>query len=275
MSGERQPLGAQGRRALVLACLSLIALLAGEAYLQFTGVFHHHSFWFDQCLQYLLEVMSILGLSAACIYAYSDSGKSKKRKATKKRKSRSRRTLPGHFRSSTEITFQIWGPPPEEEVTDERLSALSGTRTNSRARFAEIVTDVAVFLAGRRRTVLREEWSAHLAGEKGIGLTSRRKIMTAIGFIVAAMRFRAEDVADLAWIPVDAVLKSRKLSNLFIGAPPLVASMIVFCHGGLYAMLTSAESIIAIGGLLLVTVHAGRRWRGVKPAKHKPRRERE
>jgi hypothetical protein len=70
-------------------------------------------------------------------------------------------------------------------------------------------------------------------------------------------------------------LKSRWLSGIFVFAPSLAVVLFVFRRGGLYGLATDAESIIAIGGLLYGLVRLGRRWRGVKPPEHKPRRPRE
>jgi hypothetical protein len=127
------------------------------------------------------------------------------------------------------------------------------------------IADLAAILAGRRRSGLREEWRAHLFGELGHELPSWRKITAALGFVAAAVRYRFQDAADLAWVPADAILKSRLLSNLVVWFPTAGAAVILFHHGGTDEVLADADSIIAIGGALYGLIRVGRWWRGVKP----------
>jgi hypothetical protein len=48
--------------------------------------------------------------------------------------------------------------------------------------------------------------------------------------------------------------------------------MLILCHEGTLGVLTSAESISAIGGGLYRLVRVGRWWRDVKPPEPKARR---
>jgi hypothetical protein len=134
------------------------------------------------------------------------------------------------------------------------------------------LTDLAAFLAGRKRQALRGEWHAHLAGESGHDPVTWQKVKDAGGFVYAAVQCRLADVTEAAWIPADAILKSRKLSNLLVFGPTAAAAVFILRHLGTLGVLTSAESIIAIGGGLYTLVRVGRWWRGVKPPEPKARR---
>jgi hypothetical protein len=134
------------------------------------------------------------------------------------------------------------------------------------------LSDFAALLAGRKRPGLRDEWRAHLVGESGHDPVTWRKAIEALGFVASALRCRCTDAADAAWIPVDAILRSRKLSNLLVLGPTAVAAMYILRHLGTAGVLTSAESISALGGILYGLVRVGRWWRDVKPSEPKARR---
>lgn len=77
---------------------------------------------------------------------------------------------------------------------------------------------------------------------------------------------------DRAWTPIDAILKSRKLSNLLVLGPTAMVALYILRHLGTLGVLTSAESISAVGGGLYGLVRVGRWWRDVKPPEPKARR---
>lgn len=137
------------------------------------------------------------------------------------------------------------------------------------------MTNLAVFLAGRRGPALRYEWRAHLAGESGNDPVTWHQVKDACGFVRAALEYRLTDAAKAAWTPVDAILKSRKLSNLATFGPTALAALFILRHLGTLGVLTSAESIAAIGGALYGLIRTGRWWRDVKPPEPKARRARE
>ena len=137
---------------------------------------------------------------------------------------------------------------------------------------ARCLTRVAVLLAGSRRAALSAEWASHLSGETGTTLSYRRQAHDALGFVAAAIHCRLADAADAAWIPVDAVLKSRKLSNLLVFGPTAMAAMLILRHEWTLGVVTSADSISAIGGGLYGLVRVGRWWRDIKPPEPKARR---
>ena len=140
---------------------------------------------------------------------------------------------------------------------------------------AALLTGFAVFLAGRKRMALHEEWRAHLAGESGHDRIGWRRTRDALGFIAAAIRCRLGDGADVAWRPVDAILTSRKLSNLLVFGPTAVAAVFILRDDGIVETLRSAGGIAAIGGMLYGLVRVGRWYRDVKPPEPKTRLDRE
>jgi len=137
------------------------------------------------------------------------------------------------------------------------------------------LVDLAALLAGRKRPALRDEWRAHLAGESGHDPVTWQKVKEALGFVVSAIRCRCSDATDAAWTPFDAILKSRKLSNLFVLAPTWAAAYLVLRHEGALGVVKAAESIGAIGGILYGLVRTGRWWRNVKPPEPKAQRAKE
>jgi hypothetical protein len=129
-------------------------------------------------------------------------------------------------------------------------------------------------LAGRRHAHAGEEWQADLRdlpGKTGRNLAALRY---ATGLLHAALIYRLHDAAELAWRPVEAILASRKLSNIAVSAPTLAAAVALIRHSGAYALVTSAGSLIAIGGFCYGAIRLGRSWRDVTPPKHRPRRAR-
>ena len=161
------------------------------------------------------------------------------------------------------------------ELTRRLLPNTRPTRMMLRISARRLI-DLAVLLAGRkRRLALREEWHAHLAGESGHDPVTWQKVKEALGFVASAIRCRCSDAADAAWTPVDAVLKSRTLSNLFVLVPTWAAAYLVLRHGGTLGVVKAAEGISAIGGMLYGLVRVGRWWRNVKPQEPKAQRAKE
>jgi hypothetical protein len=134
------------------------------------------------------------------------------------------------------------------------------------------LTDIAVFLGGRERKTLHAEWRAHLAGESGL---EPGRMGEALGFIVAAIRCRCSDAADAIWTLIDAILRSRALSNFLVFGPTAMAALFILRREGILGALESAESISAIGAILYGLVRVGRWWRNVKPPEPKARRAKE
>ena len=139
----------------------------------------------------------------------------------------------------------------------------------------EQLTNLAVFFAGPGRSSLLNEWRSHLSGETGRGLARKDQIHAARGFLLAAIRYRLQDAAGLAWRPVDALLGSRALSNLFVMIPTAMVALSILRHEGTLGVLTSAESISAIAAGLYGLVRVSRWWRDVKPPEPKARRVKE
>lgn len=152
-------------------------------------------------------------------------------------------------------------PRPRIRVTSGAASALG-------------ITELAAWLAGSRRPEKREEWRSHLRGESGSEPLTWRKVPEALKFVEAAIKLRLQDVAEIAWIPVDAILKSRTLSNMVVFVSTLAVAQAVFHRDSFYGLIAQAENILAVGGAVYGAIRTGRWWRGVKPPKPKPRRVR-
>jgi hypothetical protein len=131
---------------------------------------------------------------------------------------------------------------------------------------------LAAILAGRQRLELRAEWQAHLAGASGRDPVTWRKVRQALGFVAAAIQYRLADAADLAWRPVDAVLGSRTLSNLFVGGPVIVVLFAIVHHDGRFGLVADIQDAGELGAILYGVIRTGRWWRGIKPPPPKPRR---
>jgi hypothetical protein len=153
-----------------------------------------------------------------------------------------------------------------------------GRRGAKRDRLARLsttsLTNLAVLLAGIRRPALRDEWRAHLAGESGHDPVTWRKVRQALGFVASAVQYRLADAADQAWRPVDAVLGSRTLSNLFVWGPVIVTLFAIVHHDGRFGLVADVQDPAALGAFLYGVIRTGRRWRGVKPPEPKARRAR-
>ena len=102
-----------------------------------------------------------------------------------------------------------------------------------------------------------------------------QKVGEARGFVCLGHPVPLLDAADAAWTPVNAILKSRTLSNLFTLTPAALAALILFRHGGTIGLLGSAESVSAIYLMFYALVLAARKYRNVKPPEPKARRAKE
>jgi len=164
------------------------------------------------------------------------------------------------------------------EIKDRERRASEGSRSGPRfaALCACSLTGLAAILAGRnRRPGLLEEWLAHLVGHVGQEIPAWRKLIAALGFLIAAVHYRIQDATDLAWIPAEATLKSRALSNIFFISPTATAAVVIFHHDGIPGVINNAEGLTAVGATFYGLVRVGRWWRGVKPPDPKPRRSKE
>jgi hypothetical protein len=180
--------------------------------------------------------------------------------------------------------------PPTPDASDAEAQspepALSPAATQShvrlhgfRVRRAEVtakrLTGLAVFIAGQNRAVVSAEWRSHLSGESGTGLPSRRQARESAGFVLAAVRYRLQDAADLAWRPVDILLESRELSNLTVVLATLVIAVFFLHRGGLNDLANNLVNVAVVPASTLAAIHGGRRYRQVKPPKRRSRRRSE
>lgn len=71
------------------------------------------------------------------------------------------------------------------------------------------LTGLAILIAGRRGDDVCCEWRSHLAGETGAGWPEGRQVREAAEFVLAAVRYRLYDLAELLWRPAEVLLASR------------------------------------------------------------------
>lgn len=136
---------------------------------------------------------------------------------------------------------------------------------------ARCLTDLAAWLSGRDRSVWREEWLAHLAGESGHDQGAWPKVMQALGFVVSAVRCRLADAAELAWRLADAVLRSRSKSNWFVCVPVMALLVAIVHRDGWFGLVVDDQEVGELVGFLYGVIRIGRWWRGVKPPEPKTR----
>jgi hypothetical protein len=175
-------------------------------------------------------------------------------------------------------TVQIMENEAIRVVEDEAVQAPGHASRRRLVRrtvpYHRSLTSVAVVLAGRKRSMVDEEWRGHLLGEHVSGLTQREQNRAARGFVLAAIRYRVQDAVDLAWRPADAILGSRLLSNLFVWGPVAVLLVVIYRHDGRYGLVADIQDPACLGAVLCGAIRTGRWWRGVKPPEPKARRTR-
>ncbi|WP_340379042.1 hypothetical protein U5640_29305 [Streptomyces sp. SS7] len=134
---------------------------------------------------------------------------------------------------------------------------------------ARRATGIAVRIAGHRRSHLRTEWGAILAGspEDGLSFSSRRQFLLALGFLLAAVRMRVRDVAGPAWRPVDWLLRTASRTNGFVAAVVGAQAIYIVDDGGLSVLVTEVWEPCGIAGASLFALARWlRRVRGIELA---------
>lgn len=134
---------------------------------------------------------------------------------------------------------------------------------------------LAVFITGRKRAHLSEEWRSHLLNDMSNDLSSLRKAQGALGFLLAAVRFRIGDVCDLFWWLADMILASRELSGLAVATPLVAAALLMIHYAGVNGLASNADNLVPLGSALYAALLIGRWRRGEKPPRSKPRRTKE
>ena len=173
---------------------------------------------------------------------------------------------------TVQVTESAAIPVVEDEVVRTREHARRRRLARRTVLSPRSLTSVAVALAGQKRSMVGEEWRGHLLGEQVSGLTQREQTRAARGFVLAAVRYRVRDAADLAWRPADAVLGSRTLSNLFVWGPVIVMLIAIVRRDGRFGLVTDDQDPVALGAFLYCAIRTGRWWRGVKPQEPMARR---
>jgi len=140
--------------------------------------------------------------------------------------------------------------------------------------YIRALTRLAGSLAGRRHAHLRVAWVADLYGDPqtGVPLSPRRRMRIAGGFLIAALRCRLDDAADLAWRPVEALLSSWHGSNLATFMPVTLAPALVLSREGFYGLITNAENLGVIAAALYAAIKVLRKCRQIATPKRPERK---
>jgi hypothetical protein len=154
-------------------------------------------------------------------------------------------------------------------VAQAIANALRYPRALGRGMLIKALTALAVVLAGSRHAHLRDAWGADLCGdpEGGDPPSASRRLRLAAGFVIAALRCRLDDAADLVWRPVDALLSSWHGSNLAVLMPVTVAVGLVLRHERFYGLITNAENLGAIAVAPWAAIKALRKYRQIEKPK--------
>ncbi|MFD9068303.1 hypothetical protein ACFVZ3_43100 [Kitasatospora purpeofusca] len=108
----------------------------------------------------------------------------------------------------------------------------------------------AAWVAGSRRAHLRTSWLADLAGapEDGLTLNGRRRMVLALGFVVAALRLRLHDLSRPVWAPVDWILSAPSRVRTAITALVGTQAVYIDATGGLHELLTDGVQACGVTG---------------------------
>jgi hypothetical protein len=131
------------------------------------------------------------------------------------------------------------------------------------------IAALAGLLAGGRHAHLREAWTADLYGDPEAGSlpSARSRLELTAGFVIAALRCRLDDAADLAWRPVDALLSSWHGSRLAAYMPITVALCLVLSHEGFYGLITNTENLGVIAAAPYAAIKVLRKYRQIATPK--------
>ncbi|NNN31885.1 hypothetical protein HLK59_16220 [Streptomyces sp. S3(2020)] len=140
-------------------------------------------------------------------------------------------------------------------------------------RAASRTTELASWMAGRKRARLREEWAAILAGdpENDLLLSPVRKMRYAFGFVKASLVYRLTDLAAPLWHAVDWALSMKPRTNTLLAfLVGMQAVYIADAYGIWAATCCSIYCLIA----LRTAVYLLCRMRGIEPGSTSPRKSR-
>lgn len=131
---------------------------------------------------------------------------------------------------------------------------------------AYMLTRAASLLGGSRRADL-ETWLADLQGdpELELGLTPRRQVHLAAGFLLASVRFRLRDLGRLLTRALDQLVAFESRILLVAAIVTLLAAGQLWVQGGLTRVWENGENLAAIGGLVWGAGAILRRRRAVLP----------
>lgn len=83
-------------------------------------------------------------------------------------------------------------------------------------------------------------------------------------------RLRFRRWAEMVWLPIDAVLAARDLSNLLVITATLTVAIPCAYGGGLTSLIMNLPALAVVWGAVYGLIRMGRWWRGVRPPEHEP-----
>jgi hypothetical protein len=133
---------------------------------------------------------------------------------------------------------------------------------------------LAGLLAGRRHAHLRDAWAADLYGEPdGVQLPSAQRLKLAAGDVVAALRCRLDDAADLIWQLVDGLLSSWHGSNLTVLMPVTIALGLIMSREGCYGLINNADNLGVIAAAPYAVIKGLRKYRQIDTPKRPEKKD--
>ena len=124
-------------------------------------------------------------------------------------------------------------------------------------------------MAGRAHSHLPDAWAADLHGdpESKQTILESQQLRLAAGFVVAALRCRLDDAADLTWRPVDALVSSWRGSNLAVLLPITVSVGLIVPREGFYGLIANADNLGVIAAAPYAAIKGLRRYRQIDTPK--------
>ena len=94
-----------------------------------------------------------------------------------------------------------------------------------------------------------------------------RRRAYAAGFVWAAIRMRAHDLARPAWVPVDWLLSAEHRTNSLIASSVGAQAIYIHAHDGFHTLVTEGWGWCAgCGGALFLLIRWLRKIRGIELA---------
>jgi hypothetical protein len=144
------------------------------------------------------------------------------------------------------------------------------------AALSQPTTSLALLIAGRRRSRLRDEWKSDLTGPDGEPVPPWLQLRHVAGYMIAALRYRmVNDLGDALGRVLDAILASRVRTAVVAFTLVAIQAGAILRLRGLSGLLAGADQPAALAGALALAIRWLRNCRGVRPTKRARRGEKD